>query len=158
MWRMASAAGLLRSGAMPAPIIVNDVVHVPATAISVSAARSSGPGGQNVNKVSSKVDVRVDLAAIVGLDEGARARLLAKVATRLDGAGMLQIISQRTRDQGRNLADAYEKIRALIEAALVKPVKRRPTKPSRGAVQARLTDKKRTSERKRSRADRPGGD
>ena len=139
---------------MPEPIVVDERVIVPATALSISTARSSGPGGQNVNKVASKVDVRVDLAAIVGLAPDARERLLAKVHTRLDADGHLQVISQKTRDQAKNLADAYDKIRALVAASLVAPIKRRPTKPSRSAVKRRLADKKITGERKKGRATR----
>ncbi|MEO5728864.1 MAG: peptide chain release factor-like protein, partial [Byssovorax sp.] len=63
---------------MPEPLIVSESVQVPASAITVTAVRASGPGGQNVNKVSSKIDVRVDLAAIVGFDAEARARLLSQ--------------------------------------------------------------------------------
>jgi len=136
---------------MPDPIIVDARVQVPATALQMTAVRASGPGGQNVNKVSSKVELRVDLSAVTGLEDDARERLLKLSTPRLDAEGRLLVTSQKTRDQGRNLEDACEKVRALIQKALVKPVVRKKTKPSRGAVQRRLTEKKKTAERKQGR-------
>ena len=120
----------------------------------VSATRASGPGGQNVNKVSSKVELRVDLAQIEGMPTEARARLRALVANKLDAEGRLFLTSQKERDQPRNLEDCREKLRALIERAMVRPKARRPTKPTRGSVERRIEAKKRVGQKK---ADRRGG-
>ncbi|MFI5007539.1 MAG: alternative ribosome rescue aminoacyl-tRNA hydrolase ArfB [Solirubrobacterales bacterium] len=128
---------------MADPIHVAPGVTVPASAIEVSAVRSSGPGGQNVNKVASKIDLRVEIAGIVGLDDAARARLRADAARRLDSRGFLIVTSQRTRDQSRNLEDAREKVRALIARSLIVPKRRRPTRATAGARERRLQTKKR---------------
>ena len=136
-------------------IVVTDSVRVPASALTMRAVRASGPGGQNVNKVASKVDLRVDLDAIEGLTDPARARLRALAARRLDAEGRLQITSQATRDQTRNLEDAREKVRALVAAALREPKRRRPSSPTAGARERRIESKKRRSATKRLRG-RPG--
>lgn len=136
---------------MAEPIRIARGISVPESAIAWRAVRSSGPGGQNVNKVASKVDLRVDIAGITGLSERARARLRALAAARLDGAGRLVVISQRTRDQSRNLEDAREKVKKLVERALRVPRARRLTLPSAGAVERRLKRKKVRSAVKRFR-------
>src|ERR671925_1599949 len=118
-------------------ISVTDEVRVPASALSVRAVRASGPGGQNVNKVATKIDLRVDLAAIEGLPDAARARLAALARHRLDAEGRLVVTSQATRNQARNLEDARDKVRALIAAALVRPRPRTPTRPTGAAREQR---------------------
>lgn len=141
---------------MQEPILVSPAVFVPPDAIEVSAVRSPGPGGQNVNKVASKVLLRVDLSRVQGLDDTARARLISLVRTRLDAEGKLLVTSSRTRDQLVNLQDAREKIRDLIARAMVVPTVRRPTRPTRGSVRRRIEDKRRRGERKLQR--RSGGE
>ena len=103
---------------MAEPIVVAPGVVVPASALSLHTSRSSGPGGQNVNKVASKVELRVDLDRVEGLPAEARTRLGSLADGRLDAEGRLLVVSQRTRDQHRNLEDAREKVRALVRRAM----------------------------------------
>jgi ribosome-associated protein len=137
--------------AMPAPILLPGGLTVPASALSFRAVRASGPGGQNVNKVASKVELRVELPRVEGLPDGARERLAALPGFRLDADGRLLVTSQRTRDQGRNLEDAREKVRRLFARALEPPPVRHATAPSASARQSRLREKKRRAARKRAR-------
>lgn len=109
--------------------------------------RSSGPGGQNVNKVASKVQLWIALDGIVGFEGDERERVRAALASRIGADGRLLLTSQLTRDQAKNLDDAKQKAVALIRAALHRPKPRKPTRPTRGAKERRLSDK-----RKRSRA------
>ena len=136
---------------MAEPILVAAGVVVPASALSLHTSRSSGPGGQNVNKVASKVELRVELDRIEGLPAEARTRLESLADGRLDAEGRLLVVSQRTRDQHHNLEDAREKVRALVRRAMIRPRTRRPTRVTAAAKARRLDEKKRRSAHKRRR-------
>jgi ribosome-associated protein len=136
---------------VPEAIYVSQGVLVPPAALETRAVRASGPGGQNVNKVASKIELRVDLARIQGMDPASRERLARIVARRTDNEGRLVVTSQRTRDQHRNLEDARSKIRNWIAQALIPEKKRHATRPGRQARERRLRQKHQRSQLKHLR-------
>ena len=123
--------------------------------IEESFVRASGPGGQNVNKVSSAVQIRFDLSGSRSLPEDLRERLGRLAGRRLTRDGVIVIIAQRYRTQERNRQDALDRLIALIRRAAVPPVPRRPTKPSRAAKERRLQAKAKRSAIKELRRGEP---
>ena len=130
---------------------IDSRLEVPGEYLSWSAVRASGAGGQNVNKVSSKVELRFDLEGCPTLPPAVKLRLSALVRNKRAADGRVRIVSQATRDQAKNLADAREKLAELIRAAAVAPVPRRPTKPTRGSKRRRADDKRRQAHKKQLR-------
>ena len=136
---------------MNEPLSINAAVQIPLADLAVAAARSSGPGGQNVNKVASKIELRFNLPGTRALDEATKQRLRALAGSRLDADGWLLVTSQLTRDQSRNLEDARDKLRLLILRALTRPTPRRPTRPTLASKQRRVADKRQRSTTKQLR-------
>jgi ribosome-associated protein len=132
-------------------LVVNSRIRIPDSELEFSYVRSSGPGGQNVNKVSSKAVLRWNPAASGSLPADVRQRFLAKYRSRLTTDGELILSSQRYRDQPRNTADAKEKLRAMLAAVAVAPKKRKPTRPTKGSIERRIKSKQTVSRKKQLR-------
>jgi ribosome-associated protein len=130
---------------------VDSRVTLPAADLAARAIRSSGPGGQNVNKVSSKVELRFDLAGTRALAPDVKARLASLARGRLDADGQIVVVSQAERDQPHNLEDARAKLAALVARALVPPRPRKKTRPTAASRQRRLDAKTRRGATKRAR-------
>ncbi len=136
---------------------INSQFRIPLSELEFAFARSSGPGGQNVNKVSSKAQLRWRPGDSLTIPEELRFRVLTKLEPQLTVDGDLLVISQLYRDQPRNKDDCLEKLRAIVVASLVVPKARKKSKPSRAAKARRLKEKKIGSAKKEQRRS-PGAD
>jgi ribosome-associated protein len=130
---------------------MDSALNLPQLEIRWSFARSGGPGGQNVNKVASKAELRWDVVNSPSLPAEVKSRFLVLFGSRITVDGELIIISQRYRDQGRNREDCLAKLRAMMRQAATAPRPRKATKPTRASKLNRLRAKKRRSETKKSR-------
>lgn len=130
---------------------INDRVQIPLTEFEYAFSRSSGPGGQHVNKVNSRVTLRWKVRETQSLPTLMRRRFETANANRITKEGEFVIDSQRYRDQGRNIADCLDKLRDLLVTVAAPPKRRRKTKPTRGSIERRLKAKQKTSEKKSQR-------
>jgi ribosome-associated protein len=130
------------------PLQIDADVTIPDSELSCTFVRASGPGGQNVNKVASAVQLRFDLPVNSSLNASAKQRLRALAGRRITADGALLIIARNHRTQERNRAEALERLRDLVSRALIEPSVRRATKPTRASKLERLAGKTHRSRRK----------
>jgi ribosome-associated protein len=134
------------------PVAVSGSLEVPDELLEFRAVRASGPGGQNVNKVSNAIELRFDSSAWPALQPAARLRLARLAGRRMTDTGLIVIDAQRHRSLEQNRADAIERLVTMVRAALVEPKPRRPTRPTRAAKERRLQGKARSSKTKQLRS------
>ena len=135
-------------------ITINDTVSIDDSELSFAASRSSGPGGQNVNKVSTRITLRFDLDASPSLTAEQKALIRERLATRISKQGILSVSAQRERSQSANREAATTRFIELLRAALDVDPERRPTRVPRGVERRRLENKRKRSQIKRQRSKR----
>ncbi len=138
-------------------IVVVPGVEIPENEIDFVASRSGGPGGQNVNKVSSRVTLRFDLEKTAALSEDQRRRIRAKLSSRISKDGILQVTSQRTRSQDLNREDVLSRFSELLRGALHREKARVATKATRASKEGRLEEKRKRRNVKQGRAKKKAG-
>jgi ribosome-associated protein len=134
-------------------LAVNESVSIPRSELDIRVSRSSGAGGQHVNKTSSRVEIFWNIRGSRALTDEQRARLQSKLASRLTTDGSIRVVASDMRSQSRNRELAEERLTETVRRALVVPRKRRATKPTRAAKEARLESKKLQSHKKKMRRD-----
>jgi ribosome-associated protein len=132
-------------------LAVNETVSIPRSELDVRVSRASGAGGQHVNKTSSRVEIFWNVLTSRALDDEQRSRLREKLVSRLTSDGSVRVVASDMRSQSRNRELAEERLAELVRRALVVPKKRRATKPTKAAKEARLESKKRHSTKKAER-------
>lgn len=144
------------SSAAPRNVLaVNGSLSIPRSELDVRVSRSSGAGGQHVNKTSSRVEIFWNVRASRAITEEQRALLLSRLESRLTGDGNIRVVASDMRSQSRNREIAEERLGEVVKRALAVRRKRKPTKPTRAAKEARLESKKRHSRKKDERRSRP---
>ncbi|MBW8771526.1 MAG: aminoacyl-tRNA hydrolase [Gemmatimonadetes bacterium] len=134
---------------------VTSTVAIPRWELEYRASRAGGAGGQHVNTSSTRIELLWNPGRSVVLDEGTRALVVERLASRLDGEGWLRIVSSARRSQQQNREAAEARLAELIRGAMVVRKKRRPTKPTRASKEARIAQKRKRSETKRQRRGEP---
>ena len=132
-------------------IVVSSVLTIPRAEVSFRASRAGGPGGQHVNTSSTRVELLWDLTRSAAVTDEMRARLLEKLAARLDAEGMVRVVASDRRSQSQNRDAAAERLAQIVRQALIIPKKRRATRPTKASREQRLAEKKHRGERKRDR-------
>ena len=132
-------------------LVVNESVSIPRSELEVRVSRSSGAGGQHVNKTSSRVEIVWNVLGSRALSEEQRARLSDRLSSRISSEGEVRVVASDTRSQTQNRELAEERLIELVRRALIVPKKRRATKPTRASKEARLESKKRHSSKKAQR-------
>ena len=134
-------------GALP----INERLSIPRHELSARASRAGGAGGQHVNTSSTRIEILWNVRTSPSLDAETRSRLLEKLATRIDGEGVIRVVASDRRSQRQNRESAEDRLAELVRKALVIPKKRRATKPSRASKEKRISEKKKRGETKAGR-------